>query len=67
MNITSEWVCHLPEDIDGIMIFKVKCLLREWDEKMHDLRYFKMHSLRRKGLTGKRKVGRCNGGNLYCP
>ena len=43
-----------------------ECVSREWVERAHDLRYFKMHSSRRKGLIGMRKVGRCIG-NLYCP
>ena len=56
MNISPEWVDDLPEDIEGEKIFKIKCLQSEWVEKMHDLRYFMMHSLRRKGLIGTRKM-----------
>ena len=66
INITPEWVEDLPHDIDDIMIYKMKCLPREWVQKTWDLRYFRMYSLRRKGLIGTRKVGRCIG-KLYCP
>ena len=44
---------------------KRKCSLIEWVQKIRDLRYFKMHSSRRKGLIGTREVRRCIG-NLYC-
>ena len=57
MNIAPEWVDDLPHDIEGVKIVKMKCLPREWVQKTHDLRFFKMHSLRRKGLIGTRKVG----------
>ena len=59
MNIAPEWVEDLPQDIDGMNIFKIKYFLREWVEKTQDLRYFKRHSSSRKGLIGTRKVGRC--------
>ena len=26
INIAPEWVDHLPDDIDGMKIFKIKCL-----------------------------------------
>ena len=50
---------HLPDDIDGMKIYKIKCL-------SSDIRYLKMHSSQRKGLIGMRKVGRCTV-NLYYP
>ena len=43
MNTVPGWVDNLPEDIDGKKIFKMKHLLREWVQKTHDLRFFKMH------------------------
>ena len=61
MNMASEWVKDLPQDIDGMKIYKMKCLPREWVQKTCDLRFFKMHSVRRKCLIGTRKVGRCIG------
>ena len=64
VNIAAEWVEDLPQDIDGLKLY-IKCLPREWFHKSWDLRYFKMHSLRRKGLIGTQKVGRCIR-NLYC-
>ena len=66
MNIAPEWVEALPQDRDGMKIYKMKCLPREWVQKSKDLRHFKMHSSRRKGQIGTRKVGRCIC-NLYCP
>ena len=50
MSIAPEWVDDLQEYIDGRKIFKIKCSQREWVQKIHGLRYLKMHSLRQKGL-----------------
>ena len=66
VNIVPEWVEDLPQDIDGMKIYKIKCLPRELVQKRQDLRYSKTHSLNRKGLIGKMKVGRCIR-NLYYP
>ena len=55
----------LPHDTDGLKLYKIKCSPWEWVQKSQDLRYFKMHSSRRKDLIGARKVGRFIG-NLYC-
>ena len=66
VNIALECLDHLPEDIDGMKIFKINCLCTEWVKRTHDLRYFRMQSSRRKGLIGTKKVGRCLG-NHYCP
>ena len=52
INIAPARVDHLPDDIDGMKIFKIKYLPREWVQRTHDLRYFRMHSSRRKGLIG---------------
>ena len=56
---------NLPHNIDGLKLYKIKCSPQEWIQKSQDLRYFKMHSSRRKDLIGTRKVGRCIG-ILYC-
>ena len=61
VNIAAEWVDDLPHNIDGLKLYKIKCSPREWAQKGQNLRYFKMHSLRRKDLIGKREVGRCVG------
>ena len=66
MNIAPEWMEELPWDIDGMKIYKIKCLPREWAQKSQDLRYFKMLSTKRKYLIGTGKVGRYTD-NLYCP
>ena len=65
VKTTAEWVDELPHDIDGLKLYKIKCSPQEWAQKSQDLRYFKMHTLRRKDLIGSRKVGRCIG-SLYC-
>ena len=64
INTASEWVDHLPDDTDGMKIYKIKSLPREWVKRIHDLRYFKINSSRRKGIIGMTKIGRCTG-NLY--
>ena len=57
VNIAPEWADHLPDDIDGVKVFKIKWLPRD---------NFRMHSSRKKCLIGTRKGGRCLG-NLYFP
>ena len=66
VNIAPEWMEDLLQDIDGMMIYKIKCLPREWVHKSQDLRYIKMYFSKRKDLIGTRKVERCIR-NLYCP
>ena len=56
---------HLPEYIDVIKIFKMKCLPRYWVKKACDLGFFLIHSSRTKGLIGTNMVWVCTG-NLYC-
>ena len=65
VNTAAEWVDNLPQDIDELKLYKIKCVPREWVQKSLDLRYFKMHSFRKKDLIGTRKVRRCIR-NLYC-
>ena len=65
VDTAAEWVDNLPHDIDGLKLYKIKCSPQEWLQKSQDLRYYKMHSSRRKDLIGTRKIGRCIG-NLYC-
>ena len=60
----AEWKDKLPHEIDGFKLYKIKCS-HECVQKSQDLRYFKMHTLRRKDLIGTRKIGRCIG-SLYC-
>ena len=60
----SEWLDKLPYGIDGLKLYKIKCSQQEWVQKSQDLRYFKMHTSRRKDLTGTRRVGRCIGNLL---
>ena len=65
VNTAAEWVDDLPHNIDGFKLYKIEYSPQEWVKKSQDLRYFKMHSSKRKDLIGTRKVGRCIG-NLYC-
>ena len=64
VKTAANLVDDLPHDIDGFKLYKIKCSPQEWAQKSQDLRYFKMHTSRRKNLIGTRKVGRCIG-NLY--
>ena len=64
VNTAAEWLDDLPHDIDGFKPYKIRCSPQEWVQKSQDLRYFKMHSSKRKELIGMRKVGRCVR-NLY--
>ena len=65
VNTAAEWVDDLPHEIDGLKLYKMNSFPQEWAQKSQDLRYFKMHSFRRKDLIGQGKVGRCTR-NLYC-
>ena len=65
VNIAPEWVVELPQDIDGMKIYKIECLSTKWVQKSQYLKYFKKHSSKRKDLIGTRKFGRCIR-NLYC-
>ena len=56
VKTAEEWVDDLPHDIDGFKLHKIKCSPQEWVQKYQDLRYFKMHTLRRKDVIGTRKV-----------
>ena len=40
VNIATEWVEDLPQNIDGLIKYKIKCLPRECVQKSQDLRYF---------------------------
>ena len=64
MDTAAEGVDDLPQGIDGLKLYNIKCSPQEWVQKSQDLRYFKLHSSRRKDLIGTRKVGRCIR-NLY--
>ena len=66
VNIPPELVKNLPQNIDCMKIYKIKCLPREWVQNSQNLSYFKMHSSKRKELTGTRKVRRFIR-NPYCP
>ena len=37
MNIVPEWVEDLPQDINGMKSYKMKCSPREWVQKTQDL------------------------------
>ena len=65
LYMEAEWVDELQHDINSFKLYKIKCSPQEWVQKSQDLRYFKMNKLKRKDLTGMRKVGRCIG-SLYC-
>ena len=65
INTAAEYMDDMQHDIAGFKLYKIKCSSKRRVQKSQDLRYFKMHTSRRKDLIGTRKVGRCMG-NLYC-
>ena len=64
-GIEPEPVDFLPGDINGMKVFRLQATSRNCWKVASDLRYFKMHTISKKGLTGKRKVGMCMG-NTIC-
>ena len=58
---TPEYVHSCPPDIDGLRIYKIKCVFNEYLKRSEDCRHFCMSTSSRKGFIGKRKVGCCRG------
>ena len=65
VNTTSAWLDDLPHNIDGLKLYQIKCFPQELVQRIQNLRFFKMHSSRRKDLIETSKVRRCIR-NLYC-
>ena len=71
--IVPEVVDSIPHAIDGDGIYYIKCSEGEnneeddtsWQRRYKDGRYFQLHTSRRKGFTGTRRIGRCRG-NFKC-
>ena len=57
----AQFLPQIPEDIDGQQLIKISCKQNEWLLKQSDWRNFLMASSSRKGFTGIRKVGWCQG------
>ena len=63
-------VDSVPWDVDGLHHYKILSEKNEWHEKQKDGRWFKMNSTTRKGFSGIRKIGVCQGSricqNVHC-
>ena len=56
-DVESFLVKHLPVDINGKKLFKMKCPNHQRVKRSHSFRPFRIHSSRRKGSLGTRKLG----------
>ena len=64
-------VDHIPDDIDGTALYKIKVKDNDWHRVTRDKRHFVMHTTSREGFTGIRRIGTCLGSfvcrNEQCP
>ena len=60
-NIKPKRCNFLPQNIDGIKYFKVKCSIKNYSKKTSDRRWFYLRTSSKTGLNGIRKVGTCKG------
>ena len=65
VKTAAEWVDDPPHDTDGSKLY-INVHHKIGLKKSQDLRYFKMHTSRRKDLIGTRKVGRLHQKSLLC-
>ena len=56
-----QYVEDIPWDINGDIVYKVKCTEENWIEKYEDGRWFFLRNSTRNGLKGYRKTGKCLG------
>ena len=54
-------VDKIPWDINGNIIYKIKCTEKTYYDKYQDGRWFTLTNSLRNGLNGKRSTGRCQG------
>ena len=71
-DISTEYVSKVAFDINGSKKYLMNyCTQSTWNEKQRDARWFAMHTSKRKGINGLRKVGTCCGSfecvNTQCP
>ena len=60
-NQVAKQVPHVPDDIDGMCLFAIKCTEDNWLQVTRDRRYFNMNSTKRLDFKGLRRVGWCEG------
>ena len=60
-NIKPKRCNFLPQNIDGIKYFKVKCSIKNYSKKTSDRRWFYLRTSSKAGLNGICKVGTCKG------
>ena len=70
-DMDPEVVEYLPHDINGDKIYRIECQPHEWIDRQKDGHWWEMHTTKRKGFLGKRKIGQCMGqyicANPHCP
>ena len=54
-------VTFLPENIDGLKVYRVACTAKDLVKKTSDRRWFYMRTTTKTGFRGTRKVGTCQG------
>ena len=70
-NFSPIHVDHIPDDIDGTALYKIKLKDNDWHRVTRDKRHFVMHTTSKEGFTGIRRIGTCLGSfvcrNDDCP
>ena len=60
-EVTPEQVDHVPGEINGMKIYKIKCTSANYAAKCQDRRWFQVKTSSRVGFNGIRKIGKCQG------
>ena len=60
-GVEIEEVDYVPIDVNDTHIYRIHCPESEWIEHQKDHQWWNMHTSRRKGFQGKRKIGTCKG------
>ena len=70
-NMQPEWVDEVPKDVDGNQLYHIRTTIKGLLFKQDDRRHFEMKVSKRKGFSGRRRVGWCAGSqickNERCP
>lgn len=65
-GVEPQLVSQVPDNIDGVCVYKVLTTQKRWCDDTSDLRHFTMRTSSNVRFRGVRKVGKCSG-NLICP
>ena len=65
-SVEPEWVDHIPGNIDGKCMYKIRTDSRNYWKVTSDLRHFAMKTSNPRKFHGIRKTGYCQG-DLFCP